>query len=222
MRSSSSRAMPGPRSTIRSRSCFAVGARAHRHRLGRRRSGWRCRARWRARARAARRRRAAAAGPGRAGCRSRPAAPARVSTAARTTSSSEHQSRARLRARPPGAARGRAGCRPAATGVALSSAITEASSRALLRAERVRREPAGRGGDRRQRRAQVVRDRAQQRRLDDVAAPQRLGLDHLRLELVALARGGHAASRAPGRRGPEAPRARPRRCPRGTSTVPTR
>ncbi len=41
------------------------------------------------------------------------------------------------------------------------------------------------GHDRRQRRAQVVRDGTQQRRLDVVAAPQRLGLDRLGLHRVA-------------------------------------
>ena len=59
---------------------------------------------------------------------------------------------------------------------------------ALLGAGAGRVERGAGGDDRGQRRAQVVGDRAQQRGLQLVAAPQRLGLDRLRLHPVALAR----------------------------------
>ena len=49
-------------------------------------------------------------------------------------------------------------------------------------------EHAGGGRDRGQRRAQVVRHRPQQRRLDRVASPQRLRLERLLLELLAVER----------------------------------
>ena len=61
----------------------------------------------------------------------------------------------------------------------------------LLLRQRLRAQPARGGRDRRERRAQVVRDRPQERRLHHVRAPQRLRLDHLRLELLAPAHGGH-------------------------------
>ena len=51
-------------------------------------------------------------------------------------------------------------------------------------------ERSDRRRDPRERRAQVVRDRAQQRRLHEVAAPQRLGLERLLLEAAAVERHG--------------------------------
>ena len=59
---------------------------------------------------------------------------------------------------------------------------------ALLGGDAGRVEGGAGGDDRGQRRAQVVGDRAQQRGLQLVAAPQRPGLDRLRLHAVALAR----------------------------------
>ena len=69
--------------------------------------------------------------------------------------------------------------------------MIEASSRrsASLRVAEVRPPAAVR--DRRERGAQVVGDGAQERGLDHVAAPQRLGLDHLILELAAPPSGAH-------------------------------
>ena len=98
-----------------------------------------------------------------------PASPA-SSTAARRTSSTEHQSRARL---------GRAGLQPREVEQLVDSRASRALSRdhAGASSRRARRldsggEPAPRPAvdDRGQRRAQVVRDRAQQRGLDLVAS----------------------------------------------------
>ncbi len=62
--------------------------------------------------------------------------------------------------------------------------------RAILVTQVKRRiaERADRRAHTRERRAQVVRHRAQQRRLDEVAAPQRLGLERLALEARAVDR----------------------------------
>ena len=68
------------------------------------------------------------------------------------------------------------------------STTASLSSCALRGGDAGRVERGAGGDDRGQRRAQVVGDRAQQRRLQLVAAPQRLGLDHLRLHAVALPR----------------------------------
>ena len=51
-------------------------------------------------------------------------------------------------------------------------------------------EPAGGGRDRGQRRAQVVRDRAEHGRLDRVASPKRLRLERLALQQLAVDRDG--------------------------------
>ncbi len=60
-------------------------------------------------------------------------------------------------------------------------------------------ESAGRREDRHQRRAQVMADRAQHRRLHRVAAPQRLGLERLLREPLPL--GGHLSQRLESRLG---------------------
>ena len=83
-------------------------------------------------------------------------------------------------------------------------------------------ERADRGEDRRQRRAQVVRDGAQQRGLEHVGAAQRARLDHLALQRVAL--DGRAEDRLERRHHALAQAledVRARR-PAGTSSVPRR
>ena len=117
--------------------------------------------------RAARRSRAAAR------CRRRrPGRPPRPSTTPR----------AARRCRPPGAT-GRAACRPGATSRPASPTMSATSSRALGPgdSELELSAPAA-VEDRRQRRAQVVGDGAQQRGLEHVGAPQRRGLDDLALQ----------------------------------------
>ena len=94
-------------------------------------------------------------------------------------------SHAAAAARPPAAARGRAACRRAPRAASPSSTTAALSSRALLVGQRRRAERVAGGDDRGQRRAQVVRDGAQQRGLDVVAAAQRRGLDRLGLHRVA-------------------------------------
>jgi hypothetical protein len=109
--------------------------------------------------------------------------------AASTTSSIEHQSE-------------RGSALPACSRVRSSRFSTSRESRALgvdhrdelaplVVAEGWRAKAARRGGDRGEGRAQVVRDRTQQRRLHHVAAPERLRLDHLGLELAAAASGAN-------------------------------
>ena len=147
----------------------------------------RSRAGWRRRARAGRRRRAASAARGRV------ARLTRLAGRERLARGLEHLADVdRL-----------AGC-----GSALPDSSRETSSRfstrresrwpsldhrfaqlvALLGAGAGRIERGAGGDDRGQRRAQVVGDRAQQRGLELVAAPQRLGLDRLGLHAVTLAR----------------------------------
>ena len=105
-----------------------------------------------------------------------------MSTAARTTSSTEHQSR-RGSAAPAWSRERSSRLSTRRVRRALAVATTEASSARASSESVADSRPPRRRGDRRQRRAQVVRDRAQQRRLHDVAAAQGLGLDHLGLEL---------------------------------------
>ena len=78
----------------------------------------------------------------------------------------------------------------------------------------------GRGRDRHQRRAQVVADRAQQRRLHRVGAPQRLGLERLALELLAVDRDARAATPAPAAAGAGRPRRAARPLEAGSSRPP--
>ena len=92
----------------------------------------------------------------------------------------------------------------------------------LLLGQRLRAQPARGGGDRGQRRAEVVRDRPQERRLHHVRAPQCLRLDHLRLELLAPPHGGHERLQARNHAVLERVEHLAARCSRGTSTVPMR
>ncbi len=181
------------------RGCRARGPRpgrrrAHRppahgpRRRARRSGGRRSPAGWRTRARAARRRPAAAAASPWMETENVSAGSARPSIAASSTSSSVHHS-----------GRGSAACassRDRSSRFSMSrdrrwasSWIPRASSRrspsstcAVVRRVR-RREDRGDG------RAQIVAHGAQQRRLDDVAAPQRTGLHDVAQQLVALQRG---------------------------------
>ena len=124
-----------------------------------------------------------------------PAGSGTDSTAARTISSSEHHSAARLRA---------AGLEARQVEQVLNQPRQSCGLHfrhrgqlvARLVRERLRPESAHRRRDRGQRRAQVVRNRPQQRLLDDVAAPKRLRLNHLRLQLLSpLCRGDQCLER---------------------------
>ena len=95
-------------------------------------------------------------------------------------------------------------------------------ARAASSASVARGEPARRRSDRGERRAQVVRDRAQQRRLDHVRCAAAPASRSPGLELVALGAPRPAASRAPGPPGPAERRSAASVVSAGTSTVPTR
>ena len=165
----------------------AGGAAADGHGLVAREVSGSSRARSRAPARAAPHRLAARAGRDRG--RDRTCLAARQSRRPRrpTSSSSDAQSRARLRP---------AGLDPCEVEQIADEALEPrrllgdhgCELAALLVGDRLGLESAGGGGDRGQRRAQVVRHRAEQRGLHDVRAAERLRLDDLRLELVAAPR----------------------------------
>ena len=116
------------------------------------------------------------------------------------------------RARSP-AARRRAGSRPGARAAGPRSTTASLSSWRSSAVDARRAERGAGGDDRGQRRAQVVRDRAQQRGLQLVAAAQRLGLDRLGLHAGRAPRASSASSASA--RSASSRRARPRRRGRG-------
>ena len=99
----------------------------------------------------------------------------------RRTSSIEHQSR-RGSASPACSRERSSSLSISRDSRSASSTTTAPSSSPLGRLDRRRADRVAGGEDRRQRRAQVVRDGAQQRGLDHVRAPQGLRLDDLRLQ----------------------------------------
>ena len=126
------------------------------------------------------------------------------SSRACASSSSAVQSSGLGSAARPGAATGRAGSRPAASSRACSTRIVSSSVLPVARRSSASSplcEAVERLLDRGERRAQVVRDGLDDGRLDRVAAAQRLGLERLARELLALA--GDGEERGEGRQ--EAP-----------------
>ena len=121
--------------------------------------------------------------------------------------------RAAARRRRPEAARDPAASPPARVSRSASSMIARPrSTRSAARDLALDQRRAG-GHDRRQRRAQVVGDGAQQRRLELVAAAQRTRLDHLGLQRGRAPGRPRAAPRAPAPRARADARAWPSRRP---------
>ena len=131
-------------------------------------------------------------------------------------------SRAAAGRRRPPAATGRAACRPGREAPRLLGDRRARAPGARSRLVDGGVERLARRHDRRQRRAQVVRDGAQHRGLDLVAAPQRPALDELRLERARGPASRPAARRARGPRGRAARSPRPSGRPSGSSSVPSR